>query len=170
MTTDKLLWRPIPGYRDYQVSNKGDVMSCKFGKKLILKCRINKDGYLQINLYKGGKRVTRVVHQLVLLAFTGNGIEGHDGVRHLDGNPQNNCITNLTYGTYGENQADKVKHGRLPNGERQGLSKLTAWDVVIIRQAYKEMKITQTELAKAFGIYYTNIHFVVTRKTWAHIP
>ena len=51
------------------------------------------------------------VHRLVLEAFVGPMPEAME-TRHLDGNPANNCLDNLRYGTRAENEADKRLHAK----------------------------------------------------------
>ena len=50
------------------------------------------------------------VHALVAAAFIGPRPDGLL-IRHLDGNPRNNRVGNLQYGTGSENQRDAVVHG-----------------------------------------------------------
>jgi hypothetical protein len=67
------------------------------------------DGYHQMKI--DGR--TRLVHQMVLAAHAGPRPDGQE-VRHLDGDPLNNWLANLAYGTPSENSADKVRHGTHP--------------------------------------------------------
>ncbi len=52
------------------------------------------------------------VHQLVLGAFVGPCPIGME-CRHLDGNPSNNFLSNLRWGTHLENMEDMRRHGSL---------------------------------------------------------
>jgi hypothetical protein len=54
---------------------------------------------------------TVFVHQAVAAAFLGARPDGLV-VRHLDGNPSNNSLMNLRYGTSAENAYDRIAHGR----------------------------------------------------------
>lgn len=45
-----------------------------------------------------------------MAAFAGPCPEGLE-VRHLDGDPANNRLTNLCYGTHSENVQDSLRHG-----------------------------------------------------------
>ena len=115
-------WRDIPGYEGYyQVSNHGEVRSLprvvirKDGKKMPLKGKtlrsfLDKDGYPRVNLRKVGAITQHPVHRLVLLAFLGGCPDGMQ-VLHGDGNPANNVISNLKYGSASENGRDSVRHG-----------------------------------------------------------
>ena len=61
-------------------------------------------------LTKQGSRKVFSVHVLVMAAFVGPRPEGAV-TRHLDGNPLNNHLTNLAYGSQSENLRDAVAHG-----------------------------------------------------------
>ncbi len=59
----------------------------------------------------GGVKATRKVHRLVAEAFHGQIPDGMV-VCHNDGDPSNNCPTNLRIDTHSENSKDRVRHGR----------------------------------------------------------
>lgn len=61
----------------------------------------------------------RTVHDLMGLAFFGPKPKGAV-CRHLDGNPKNNRIENLKYGTYRENTLDTYEHGTSLLGTGRG--------------------------------------------------
>lgn len=118
-----LLWASVPGYEGfYEVSNFGDVRSltrfvpygrhkgATYAGRDIKQFVSGK--YLSVKLAKVGVTKTKYVHELVLLAFEGarpKSIEGCQ-IRHLDGDPFNNCLSNLKYGTAKENAADRALH------------------------------------------------------------
>ena len=60
-------------------------------------------GYLRVPLFKDGKRKWHKVHRLVAQAFIPNP-ENKPQVNHIDGNKQNNSITNLEWVTDAENK------------------------------------------------------------------
>jgi len=106
-------WRQIPTYAGrYEASDQGRIRSTFNGRIRLLNPWVNKGrGYLYVSVHgaSGGRRVISV-HRLVLMAFVGelpNGLVS----RHLDGDPMNNRLSNLRYGTYSENEQDKVRHG-----------------------------------------------------------
>lgn len=108
-------WRWVPGYEDlYAVSSHGRVASFHPyngdpGPR-ILRPGIDSGGYHSYGLARNGERKTWHGHRLVLLAFVGPLPDGHE-TRHLDGDPTNNALSNLAYGTVSENARDRVKHG-----------------------------------------------------------
>jgi len=67
--------------------------------------------YLYVRLSHDKKSRIFRVHRLVLEAFVGPCPEGME-CRHLDGDPSNNRLENLRWGTPAENTEDKRKHGR----------------------------------------------------------
>lgn len=66
----KEVFKPIPGFEGYEVSNLGNVKSLKYKKPKILKQQLSrkKDGYYQVSL-SIGVRKQKKVHQLVAMAF-----------------------------------------------------------------------------------------------------
>ena len=108
-TMSREIWKPIPGYTNYKVSNLGRVKSiyrasCKnqFFEGRILTPIRNNGGYLKVNLSKDGVRKEGKIHRLVLSAFVGECPEGMV-VNHIDEDKTNNCLSNLEYVTPKEN-------------------------------------------------------------------
>lgn len=103
------IWKDIPKYEGkYQVSNFGDVRSyCRSNTPKILKPGRMPQGHLSVALGRGN---SRCVHELVLLAFVGEKPHKHE-CRHLNGNPADNRLENLAWGTRSENIKDAVAHG-----------------------------------------------------------
>ena len=110
MVKQEELWRPVVGYEGlYEVSDWGRVKSLNYrrtGKEGILKSWPDDEGYLQVNLFKKGKRETNKVHIFVMRAFNGECPEGYE-VDHIDWNPENNMLDNLSYQPKGVNRARK---------------------------------------------------------------
>ena len=104
--TDEI-WKPIPGFPKYEVSNLGRVKSYKRSNwPRLLKATVNADGYSVLKLVDSENRsVTKGPHQLVMLAFVGPCPEGME-VCHEDGNPKNNRLSNLKYDTHRNNMQD----------------------------------------------------------------
>ena len=109
---DDKKWKPIhtlPGYEcciEYYVNNKGQIKSTKGVIERILKQRVNKNGYAQVNLTQriGRKKtVTATVHKLVALAFLDQPLanpgktKGCSRIKHLDGCKTNNSVRNLKW-------------------------------------------------------------------------
>lgn len=104
-------WLPIPGFDGYEVSDLGRVMSYKSKTPRLLKLHLNTNGYIHAGIYRDAKMCFRTVHGLVALAFLGPRPDGLV-IRHLDGDPTHNALSNICYGTHRENALDTVRHGR----------------------------------------------------------
>lgn len=112
-------WRPVVGhFGAYEVSDRGRVRSLdrtvvhrtgfrQRRRGQVRKSVRQKNGYFSVLL--PDRR--RYVHILVLEAFVGPCPPGHETLHH-DGDPSNNDLTNLRYGTPSENAYDKIRHGR----------------------------------------------------------
>ena len=87
------IWRKIPGFEDYTVSNLGRVMN-KHGR--IMKQSNHKQGYKLIGLKKDKKLYGKQVHRLVALAFIPNP-DNLPQVNHKDECKNNNCVDNLEW-------------------------------------------------------------------------
>jgi len=171
-------YRVIPGYPRYAINEHGTVLSACFrglGAKAIrswanakrLNSTANRLGYHQVWLYHDGRSRTSSVHTLVLTTFVGPCPSGMQ-CRHLDGNPSNNHVSNLAWGTASENEKDKTLHGTSCTGERHGRSKLKSDDVLEIRRrsANGEMLL---DIAKDFPVSPASLSLIVRRDRWKHI-
>lgn len=132
------VWKDIPGYEGkYQASDLGRIRSLNRrvniggGHTRLMKGRVLRpaaskkyDPHLTVVLGHGENGSS--VHRLVAAAFLGPCPKGQE-VRHLDGNPQNNHISNLAYGTRTENICDVMRIGK-------AWRTLTTNDVQDIRQ------------------------------------
>jgi hypothetical protein len=109
-------WRTIAGFPDYRVSDHGRVASLKGAQPLILQPYLNGRGdvlYPTVTLRAAGRRQLRTVHSLVAEAFIGPRPDGLE-VRHLNGDPFDARLSNITYGTHAENMQDRLAHGNHP--------------------------------------------------------
>lgn len=102
------IWRAIPGRPGYQVSDAGRVISHRRRRARLLRQAVSSSGYRIVCL---GRGVVAQVHQLVLLAFIGPAPDGSETL-HRNGNKHDNRLSNLHYGSRGENVADQYRHGR----------------------------------------------------------
>jgi len=147
----KEIWKPIPDFPGYEVSNLGGVRSYRMMgpvprisdtvQRVLSPHTAKKDGRQHLILYKDGEGYTRPVHRLVLEAFVGPR-PGELEVCHNDGDMSNNRLDNLRYDTHLENMSDRVeKVCGLRRDERDAQ----------IREKY-EAGVTADELAEEYGI------------------
>lgn len=109
-------WRDVPGFEGlYKVSNNGQVRSedrviphncgkwSRSVKGRILKQVLSKQtNYYTVMLSKNGKPRCHTVHSLVAAAFLEK-TDSKQVVDHIDGNRQNNILSNLRYVSSKEN-------------------------------------------------------------------
>jgi len=102
-------WRAVVGYEGlYEVSDQGRVRSFVSGR--LRKPQPQHHGHLKVILCDSGRRRGFHVHTLVLTAFVGPKPLDME-CRHLFGDPADNRLTHLAWGTPSENKYDQVRHG-----------------------------------------------------------
>jgi len=164
-------WRWVPGYKGYyQVSRFGEVRSVPrvvwyqclrpdgLGftwrwAKLTLKGRImtqtaDLSGHFTVKLSKNGISKDYSVHRLVLDAFVGPRPKEME-CRHLDGNPMNNRLDNLRWGTSGQNRVDMYSHGR--GRGQQTVVPIAKRIKKRIQRAYRSSGLNRGELIGLFS-------------------
>lgn len=113
-------WRPVPGYEGlYEISNEARLRGWAphrgFPVPRIISTKPDKLGYHGVTLYRKGTRHYTTLHVLVCTAFRGPRPTDAHEVRHLDGVPSHNYLSNLLWGTRRQNQLDKQRHGTDPH-------------------------------------------------------
>lgn len=93
--------RDIPGYEGrYVIDVNGNITNIEKERKLSLCC--NGKGYLQVFLYKEGKRKKFYAHRLVWSVFNGEVPDGYE-IDHRDDNRGNPVLSNLRLVTRKQN-------------------------------------------------------------------
>ena len=129
-------WKEVLGYEGrYEVSDDGQVRSIqryrrtKAGGVCLVKERVLKqsgmDRYPVVGLHNGNGECWIVpVHTLVLLSFIGSRPKGMQA-GFKDGNPRNNCASNLRWVTPKETKEQARSFGRLSTGDKHWSRKAT---------------------------------------------
>lgn len=163
-------WKDVPGQEgSYQVSDLGQVRSVTHDitqasrsgtlfvrtiRGRVLRPGRTASGHLSVVVTRAVGSAT--VHSLVMLAFRGPPPRGLE-VRHLDGDPANNRLTNLEYGTRAENLIDLAYHGQ---------RKVSVADVAAIRLD----PASAPTMAAKFQVSKSLIHCIRARKLYKHVP
>ena len=170
-------WLPVVGYeRLYEVSNRGGVRGVdrdgwngraahKIQGQTLAQHKTHR-GHLRVDLYKNAKKKCLKVHRLVLAAFTGPCPPNME-CRHINGNPEDNRLGNLAWGTYSENRADMIAHGNSTRGEANPNSKLNEWSVRWIKKYLRTGFSKKQYLADVFGVTIGNIDNIASGRSWA---
>jgi hypothetical protein len=175
---DIVLYRPVPGFPGYRVGDDGSVWSCRSRngigplKDVWHSLRQQRIGggpgkrYPAVTLYPGQRQ--RLVHLLILEAFVGPCPDGMQCL-HNDGDPGNNRLSNLRWGTRVENAADRRRHGTCPIGERNGCALLDTDKVRAIRLARATTRKTLKQIGQEYGVSLHTVHLIVKRRNWKHV-
>lgn len=154
-------WRDIDGSPGYQVSDCGRIRSYinnRHGVKKephYLKLFYNHHGYPTVQLGRGKRKL---VSRLVASAFIPNP-DGLPLVRHLDDNPKNNTVANLSWGTQTDNMQDCVKHGRLAGDTRAAIESKKIAIIAIPKNGGQSIKFTSIqEAARQLHLWPQHVH------------
>ncbi len=124
------VWKSIRGFRNYQVSNKGNIRSMDrkvfhsgIKKEIKIKGKVMRQRwnkackcYFLDLIADDGVRKTIYPHREVASAFCINVLpEEHSMIIHLDNNPKNNDSTNLEWVSPSEHMAFQFKMGNKDN-------------------------------------------------------
>lgn len=170
----KEVWKNIPGYEGkYQASNLGRIKSLErqvrgvcyhtgnefyrtVKERILRPGKYDKSGHVSVVLGHG--QSSSPVHQLVAEAFLGKCPNGQE-VLHVNGNPTDNRIENLRYGTRIENILDVYHQGKQ-------WKKLSIEDVYNIRFHFL-CGFNGKEISKIFGVSENCISQVKNRRTFS---
>ena len=167
-------WKDIPGYEGkYQASSAGNIRSIdrqitQIGRGGLPSTRLIKGRVLRpgqyckaghVSVMLGKKSFGRPVHRLVMLTFVGPPPVNQE-VRHLNGNPKDNRLVNLAYGTRSENNLDVLRQGK-------AYRKLTTADASEIKAMLADGR-TGHEIANKYAVSETTISHIKVGRTHSH--
>ena len=155
------IWKDIKGYEGYyQVSNLGRVKSlsrkqrnwrCEFvTKEKILNPYYDTHGYRVVSLRKNNTNKKISVHRLVGKAFIPN-TENKPEINHIDGNKENNVVTNLEWVTYSENLIHAWRTGLTKNTEKRKQRALKNLEIIRSKPSKKRKKVYCYETNKTYS-------------------
>lgn len=128
--------KEIPNFNGYYISKDGHVYSKRKTKELHeMVLKEDKDGYLEVGLYRNNKRYFRRVHRLVLETWSPDHPSEYNQVNHKDGNVKNNNISNLEWCSVSHN----IKHSFRVLGRKPSIT--TNKKVELINNITKEKLI-----------------------------
>ncbi len=157
-------WRTIPSCPGYEASSLGSIRRCvPFRRTMIgrvLAVRTNRMGYQQIGLSLNGTPRTCLVHRLVCEAFHGPPPSALHVAAHNNGCQTDNAASNLRWATVQENEADKVLHGTLRQGDGHSRTIIGDYRVRLIRArvAFGE---PMAQTARLFRVSHSSVWSIV---------
>lgn len=167
---------PVAGYSPgYAVSDDARVFSKrkttrKSDKKIRqLKFTVGQAGHLMVRIRKeNGSMTLATIHRIMAKAFLPPPLPGQDVVRHLNGDPGDNRIDNLAWGTQADNMADMVRHGKSLKGSGNRQARLND-DLVIVVRLLSKNGFKKSAIASFLGVSETSVYRVVSGESWAHV-
>jgi hypothetical protein len=163
-------WRDVTGYEGlYQVSNLGRVKSfpCpgNYGRSGIRTPITHYKGYKWLYLSKDKEKHNFKIHRLVAMAFIPNP-NNYPQVNHKNGIKDDNYVENLEWCNNSQNIQHAYDTGLAQGkGEKHFRSKFKDEDIKKIRN----LKLSQSKIAKRYGVCKSTIQCILVRRTWKHI-
>jgi hypothetical protein len=149
------IWKDIKDYENsYTVSNKGNVINKRSGKKL--KGSIDSVGYPKVALCVNSKVKEFRIHRLVGFAFVDGYFSGAI-INHKDSDKTNNIFTNLEWTDKSGNQKHAIKSGMFKPPVMFGKNNKNSKRVIdiktgviyeCVRMAAESIKISQSYLSQ----------------------
>jgi hypothetical protein len=161
------IWKTVEGLDEYQISNLGNVKSFRLNKSGKAMIARKSQRYLMVKMRGKDKKI----HRLVAETFIPNP-DNKPQINHIDGNRHNNHCSNLEWVDTSENYWHAMNLGLIPRkfGEANPAAKLTATDVMIIREVWAKFgKGSQVQMCKYYNVGGFIIGAICTRKRWKHI-
>ena len=118
----------IPQFNHHYVTEDGKIINKKTG--VTKKLQTLPNGYLACTITEFNKGTTVLLHRALALTYITNPYNKRT-VNHIDGNKQNNCLTNLEWATDAEN----IQHA-YDTGLNKGNSKVTVEHLKLIHKRF----------------------------------
>lgn len=178
------IWLPCKGYETIlEVSNLArvktkdrfvDVLRKGTNYKQFIKGRFlspckTRNGYLEVSVVIGEKRIKMRVHRLVAFAFV-DGYEKDLSVNHIDGNKLNNSPSNLEWVTLSRNSKHQWETGLVNlRCDNHPSRKLSSGKVRIIREFIKK-GVSCNSIAELIDVSPSLIYMIRDKARWSSLP
>jgi hypothetical protein len=151
------IWKSIPNYPDYEVSNFGNVKSYKGKIPKLLKINYYPNGYTFVSLRHNNKNKNFLIHRLVLSAFNPQENEEELQANHINCVRDDNRLDNLEWVTPQQNRNYREQLHHTPKSQKILVKFLDDREDMIFH--------TMTECANYFGLTRKAINNYLRSKT-----
>ena len=158
--------RPVSGYPGYSVTTRGEVFGKRSDTTAGLTQEEGRQGHCRVTMHREGSPRSgerELVHRLVLTSFVRPPRPGEQAC-HRNGDPTDNRLSNLYWGTQSDNWRDRRSHG---NG--RSYHKLSTKDAAEIRRRY-EAGESAYRIAQDYPVSDTQIRNIVSGEQWRETP
>lgn len=157
-------WRTFPFNTKYEISDMGRVRNKKKGNILVL--ARSKDGYTQVCLSENGKRNGRTwrVNRMVALTFIDNPFNLPQ-VNHIDGNKDNNSVSNLEWCTPKQNIAHGKANGLIRCGDQFPRTAIHKEELPKV-YGLRRFGLTYKQIAEIYHVCTTAVSFIFRSKRY----
>ena len=153
----------VPKYEGlYKINKQGDVYSFITNKILIH--NKNTRGYHYVRLCKNKEQKNNLIHRLVAEAFILNQ-NSKEEVNHIDGDKNNNAMSNLEWCTSQENKSHAWSTG-LCKSEMYKIPKKLTKSIVDDIRLMSAMKVRGNKIAEKYNVSPTMISYIINNKQW----
>lgn len=150
-------WTDVPTHDGYAVSVDGEIRGPS-GR--VLRPMAADTGHLYVLAPRPRDPRKLFIHRAVLFAFVGPPAEGQE-VRHVDGNPSNNRLDNLRWGTRLEQREDDRRNGV----SRRGPSVLTPEEARAIKRRLASNEGVRA-IARGAGVSHSTVIGIRDGRLW----
>ncbi len=159
---DKKYFYPLA--ENVLVSPSGEITNYTTGR--VYKFHKNASGYLRVNIkLTSGKRKAVFVHRVMAITFLSYVGKKRYEVNHIDGNKQNNDISNLEWMTRKENMKHAKKNNLLvpKYGENNPKCKFKDYEIEEMKE-FRKLGYTTSEIKRAYNISTTHLRRILKGK------
>lgn len=150
----------IPGYKGrYSATEEGCVFGHHGGiREIGHKHEKRGEVRYRIELWEGGRRKRPARSRAVLSAWSGVGLDTDLLCLHNDGNPSNDAVSNLRWGTISDNMIDKGRHGRhhdqaMTYSQKRDAIDMRITDGMLFREIAEHYGVTNKAIRKVLDAY-----------------
>jgi len=158
---------------NYFITSFGVVYTIKKnGKVKYTQSEVDSHGYHRIEIcFTKAKKYYRcnvMLHRLVAMAFIPNP-ENKDEVNHIDGDKNNNHVSNLEWVTHSENMRHAYRNDLNHKGEANSQSVYTEKQIRHVCQLLQSNKLPKSEISENTGVALYTVDAILRKKKWKHI-
>lgn len=156
------------------VTSEGEVFNNITSRTIGYKAN---NGYKAVGIKNNGKSHIILVHRLVYLVHKGE-LKADEEVNHIDGNKENNHVSNLEAVSTAQNIRHAYRTGlhdesiasakKRYQGHKGNASKLSKKEALELRELFTSGKAKATELSEKYNIHRSNVYRIAKAKTYSY--